>query len=196
MSTELLPPAQPDFILRGHSAQIHATHFTQGNSRLLTADADGWIVSWNLAIKRPTAAWKGHSNAILAIGTWGKDRVITYVTILYHNLYFDVFNLIYKATRHGRDHKLLVWQLGAEEEAVLEKVLPIDNVADSPKQPWLLHALPVNTLNFCAFAMCRDGMPQGLGMQKTLKDANLPDPVLIAVPNTVDSGAVSLFFAE
>ena len=79
MSNELLPPAQPDFVLRGHSAQIHAVHFTQDNSRLLTADADGWIVCWNLAFKRPTAVWKGHSNAILAIGTWGKDRVITCV---------------------------------------------------------------------------------------------------------------------
>lgn len=38
--------------------------------------------------------------------------------------------------------------------------------------------------------MCRDGMPQTMITQKALKDASLPDPILIAVPNTVDSGAV------
>lgn len=81
MSGELLPPAQPAFILRGHSAQIHALHFTEGNTRLLTADADGWIVSWNLSFKRPVAVWKAHGNAILGVGTWGSDRVITLVIV-------------------------------------------------------------------------------------------------------------------
>lgn len=79
MTTELLPPAQPAFILRGHSAHIHALHFTHGNTRLLTADAEGWIVSWNLAFKRPVAVWKAHDNAILAIGSWSSDRIITFV---------------------------------------------------------------------------------------------------------------------
>ena len=83
-----------------------------------------------------------------------------------------------------------MWQLSSADEAKLEKTLPVDNTGVSLKQPWLLHALTVNTLNFCPFAMCRDGMPQLLSTQKALKDANLPDPVLIAVPNTVDSGAV------
>ena len=78
MTTELLPPAQPAFVLRGHSAQIHAVHFTHGNTRLLTADAEGWTVSWNLAFKRPVAVWKAHDNAILGIGSWSSDRIITY----------------------------------------------------------------------------------------------------------------------
>ena len=79
VSHQSLPPAQPAFILRGHSAQVHALHFTQDNSRLLTGDADGWIVSWNLAYKRPVAAWKAHENAILGLGSWGPDRIITCV---------------------------------------------------------------------------------------------------------------------
>ena len=79
MTTELLPPAQPAFVLRGHSAQIHAVHFTHGNNRLLTADAEGWTVSWNLAFKRPVAVWKAHGSAILGIGSWSSDRIITYV---------------------------------------------------------------------------------------------------------------------
>jgi len=100
--------------------------------------------------------------------------------------------LTQQATSHGRDNKLLVWQLSVTDETELEKILPVDVGAGSPKQPWLLHALTVNTLNFCAFAMCRDGMPQHISTQKALKEANLPDPILIAVPNTVDSGAVRL----
>ena len=82
MSSELLPPAQPAFILRGHSDEVHALHFTQGNARLLTADADGWVVSWNLAFKRPVAAWRAHAKGILGLGSWGPDRVITCVSLL------------------------------------------------------------------------------------------------------------------
>ena len=79
MSAQLLPPAQPAFILRGHLAQIHALHFTLGNTRLLTADADGWVVSWNLSFKRPVAVWKAHGNTVLGLGSWGSDRVLTCV---------------------------------------------------------------------------------------------------------------------
>lgn len=79
MASDLLSPAQPAFVLRGHSAQVHAVHFTLGNTRLLTGDAEGWIVSWNLASKRPVAVWKGHDNAILGLGSWGQDRVVTWV---------------------------------------------------------------------------------------------------------------------
>lgn len=79
MSSELLPPLQPSFVLRGHSAQVHAVHFIPGNIRLLSGDAEGWVVSWNLAFKRPVAVWLAHSNAILGIGSWGEDRIITCV---------------------------------------------------------------------------------------------------------------------
>ena len=73
----------------------------------------------------------------------------------------------------------------------MDKTLPVEASLTPRKQPWLLHALPVNTLNFCAFAMCRDGMPQVLSSVKALQDKAVPCPILIAVPNTVDSGGVS-----
>lgn len=79
MASELLPPAQPAYVLRGHSTQVHALHFTEYNRRLLTGDADGWVVSWNLAFKRPAASWKAHEKALLGIGSWGHDRIITWV---------------------------------------------------------------------------------------------------------------------
>lgn len=57
---------------------------------------------------------------------------------------------------HGRDSKLYVWQLRAEDEATFSTTLPIDDAVSDRKQPWLIHSLTVNTLNFCSFAMCAD----------------------------------------
>lgn len=93
--------------------------------------------------------------------------------------------------RHGRDNKLIVWRLGPKDEGDLEKTLPIDaNALASSKQPWILHILTVNALNFCSFAMCNDGMPQVNSNGLTLLDKGARKPILIAVPNTIDSGGV------
>jgi hypothetical protein len=70
-------PAQPKSILRGHKAQVHAAVFVRQNERLLTGDADGFVVAWDLAIMRPRAVWQAHENAILGIAGWGDDRLIT-----------------------------------------------------------------------------------------------------------------------
>ncbi|KAK4494380.1 hypothetical protein PRZ48_014678 [Zasmidium cellare] len=124
------PPAQPAYVLRGHSAQIHAIHFWRDNSRLLTGDADGFVVVWSTASKRATAVWKAHSNTILGLGSWEGDKVIT----------------------HGRDNKLSVWQVKEDDEPNLSTTLPIDDSTTDRRPPWLLHSLDVNALNFCSFA--------------------------------------------
>jgi WD40 repeat protein len=72
-----LPPAQPAYILRGHAAQIHSTTFIRANSRLVTGDADGWIVLWSMATKRATAVWRAHEGAILGCAEWGQNTLIT-----------------------------------------------------------------------------------------------------------------------
>lgn len=72
-----LPPPQPAYILRGHAAQVHSTEFIRSNSRLVTGDADGWVVVWSLAIKRPVAVWKAHEGTILGARAWGVDKIIT-----------------------------------------------------------------------------------------------------------------------
>jgi hypothetical protein len=59
------PPATPIYILRGHAAPIHALHLFNRNLRLISADADGWTVVWDLVMKRPVASWKAHEGAIL-----------------------------------------------------------------------------------------------------------------------------------
>ncbi|KAI4170494.1 MAG: hypothetical protein LQ348_007097 [Seirophora lacunosa] len=170
MSSEPLPPLQPVFVLRGHSVHVHAVHFTSGNTRLLTGDADGWVVSWNLAFKRPVAVWKAHETALLGIGSWGHDRIIT----------------------HGRDSRLAVWQLGTENEEGMAKTLPVDKPSITSPHPWLLHMLTVNTLNFCSFAMCLDGIPQPHNPHVAIKAKRHPPPILVAVPNTIDSGGIDI----
>lgn len=78
-STKSLPPAQPVYVLRGHSCAVHVVQFYRSNSRLFTADADGWAVIWNLATKRAVAVWRAHENAVLGFAAWGEDRILTYV---------------------------------------------------------------------------------------------------------------------
>ena len=85
--------------------------------------------------------------------------------------------------RHGRDNKLIVWKLAADDEAALSTALPLDHavVSDSERpKPRVLHILEVNTMNFCSFASC----PAKPG-------AVSDDELLIAVPNTLSSESVS-----
>lgn len=70
-------------------------------------------------------------------------------------------------------------------------MLPVDKPSITAPHPWLLHILTVNTLNFCSFAMCLDGIPQPYTARIAIKAKSHPPPILIAVPNTIDSGGVS-----
>lgn len=100
-------------------------------------------------------------------------------------------NLTY---RHGRDHKLCVWKIHAEETA-LEKTLPVDaaNSEESKewKQPHLLHSLPVNALNFCAFSMTFLSSAEQTSPEKSQDETRTA--VLFAVPNALDSGGIDIF---
>lgn len=72
-------PPQPQAILRGHAAQVHAACFIRGNERLVTGDAEGFVVVWDLKIMRARAVWRAHQKTILGIEEWGPGRLITYV---------------------------------------------------------------------------------------------------------------------
>ncbi|KAF9881671.1 hypothetical protein CkaCkLH20_00817 [Colletotrichum karsti] len=154
---------QPKSILRGHKAQVHALNFVRGNERLASGDAEGFVVLWDLTIMRPTAVWRPHENAILGIESWGSDRIIT----------------------HGRDHRLVVWKLGREDEVDLSKKLPLDETTESRPQPRILHTIDVNTMNFCSFASC---VPQGVP-----RDGSEATDLLLAVPNTLASESVDIY---
>ncbi|KAK4146582.1 ASTRA-associated protein 1 [Dichotomopilus funicola] len=155
-------PAQPKAILRGHKAQVHAAAFVRGNERLLTGDADGFVVAWDLTVMRPRAVWRAHENAILGIAGWRDDRLIT----------------------HGRDNKLIVWKFTAQEEGQLSTKLPLDASTETRPQPWMLHMLEVNTMNFCSFSYCPATAGSG---------AIAPGEILVAVPNTLASEAIDIF---
>lgn len=60
-------PATPVYILRGHAAPIHALHIFSRNLRLVSGDAEGWIVIWDLVSKRPVTVWKAHEGAVLEV---------------------------------------------------------------------------------------------------------------------------------
>ncbi|KAL4734079.1 WD40-repeat-containing domain protein [Aspergillus similis] len=184
-SSTLHPPATPTYILRGHGAPIHALQIFSQNLRLVSGDADGWIVVWDLIFKRPVAVWKAHEGAVLEVK--GFSRGGGRLTEIY---------------THGRDHKLRVWRFRVEDEEVLQKTLPVDvggqaTTTPSQKQtaiqPWLMHSLSVNALNFCAFSMLSLFDSENTPQQPDEKSHTPPSAALIAVPNALDSGAIDLF---
>lgn len=65
-------------------------------------------------------------------------------------------------------------------------ILPVDTPPEPRRQPWVLHILHVNTMNFCSFAQTALESTSGLG-------AEYEDGLLIAVPNTLSSETVSSF---
>ncbi|RDI78259.1 hypothetical protein Vi05172_g11755 [Venturia inaequalis] len=162
IQTSTRPPAQPLYILRGHKAQIHVVKFVRGNKRLLSGDADGFIIIWDIVSKRARVVWRAHGKAVLGLGAWGGDKILT----------------------HGRDGTLKVWQVRGDEEDMFSNALPVEGGTGHWKEPWLLHSLDVNTLNFCAFSMC-DAPAVQTSPRPTQE-------VLIAVPGTRE-GHVDIF---
>ncbi|KAJ5397864.1 hypothetical protein N7509_005977 [Penicillium cosmopolitanum] len=172
--------ATPVYILRGHAAPIHALYIFSQNLRLVSGDADGWIVVWDLVTKRPVTVWKAHEGAILEAKGFAVDGGGA-----------EIYT-------HGRDHKLCVWKLRKEDDKFLDKTLPVDvaasNQQDKGTKPWLLHSLPVNALNFCAFSMTFIDEHT----RKDIDDDSKPhetrnNDILFAVPNALDSGGIDIF---
>ncbi|OSS45111.1 hypothetical protein B5807_09339 [Epicoccum nigrum] len=175
-----LPPAQPSYILRGHTSQIHSVQFARKNTRLITGDADGWVVYWKLETKRALAVWQAHDGAILGTAEWARDKVLT----------------------HGRDNNLRIWQIQAGDEYALSTALPSEEPSGDRRTPWLLHTLPVNTLNFCAFSMCYAhawGKSYGYENHDAATEASSnkeTSSILVAVPARDDKMAEVYQFPE
>lgn len=166
-----LPPAQPVYVLRGHSAQVHSTHFFRENLRLLSGDSEGWVVLWSLPIKRAAAVWRAHEGTVVGLGSWDDDKIISYELMAPMKIIPNIVR------RHGRDNKICVWQLREEDEENFSTTLPINDSAVERKKPWLMHSLPVNALNFCSFAMCQD-------LQSSQSQPK--SDILVAVPGIQD----------
>jgi ASTRA-associated protein 1 len=67
----------------------------------------------------------------------------------------------------------------------MSTVLPVDTPPELRKQPWLLHILEVNTMNFCSFAQTEVRPPFSFENEPS-------EELLIAVPNTLSSETVCL----
>ncbi|KAG6237951.1 hypothetical protein E4U25_002165 [Claviceps purpurea] len=156
----------PKFVFRGHQAAVHAAAFLRDNERLATGDSQGFVVLWDLIIMRARAVWRAHENAILGLCGWGRDKIIT----------------------HGRDHRLIVWQVTEEDESGMSTALPLDSSTEERRNPWILHILEVNTMNFCSFAACP--AEESSSFTRSLGSSS---DILIAVPNTLASEAVDIF---
>lgn len=160
------------------------------DTRLVTGDSDGYVVLWDLAIVRARGVWRAHQNSILGIAAWDDaEQIVT----------------------HGRDHKLVVWQVGVADEERLSTVLPLDQEstsssgsASSHAQPWMVHVLDVNTMNFCAFAWC--GLVGSVAAvtatttatapsTETQLSTTSPPPTqrLVVVPNTLTLEAADIY---
>ncbi|CAK7265100.1 Astra associated protein 1 Asa1 [Sporothrix epigloea] len=200
------PPAQPAAILRGHGAQVQAAVFMRldqdaasgasmtTDTRLATGDSEGYVALWDLVILRPRAVWRAHTSSILGMAAWDDARQLV---------------------THGRDHRLVVWQVGVADEARMSTVLPLDDELArsastkgpastlSRPQPWMVHVLEVNTMNFCAFAWTNLGkIPTAAATDTTdipaittnaTLDTDAPRERLLAVPNTLTLEAIDLY---
>ncbi|PGH02410.1 hypothetical protein AJ79_07642 [Helicocarpus griseus UAMH5409] len=184
-----LPPATPVYVLRGHSSPIHALRFYANNSRLISADADGWVVVWNMGTKRAVASWKAHESAVLGVEgvDFSSDRDRDEKGWSGSGSDRWVFT-------HGRDHKLRVWRLNLADEEVLSKELPVDESRSthSRNDPWMFHSLSVNALNFCAFALCRVQFAMG-DSEPSSEDTKQAPVFFLAVSNALNTGGIDIF---
>lgn len=112
---------------------------------------------------------------------------------------------------HGRDNALRVWRVNSKDEASLEKISPVDRDVSTTKgqEPWLIHSITVNALNFCGFAIAfrhnlsalslAEKAPSGENGSAQPSDAlrqNIPQASpesFIAVPNALNTGGIDIF---
>ncbi|KAI9821806.1 MAG: ASTRA complex subunit [Pycnora praestabilis] len=74
----------------------------------------------------------------------------------------------------------------------MSTILPVNDPEAHRKPPWLLHALDVNTLNFCSFSMCYHHSLPGVSDEEILRTNEGPPPILIAVPNAINSDSIDI----
>ena len=109
------------------------------------------------------------------------------------NTSVDIYLLLSVVHRHGRDHRLIAWNLSVADESTLDKILPVNQSGQTPPKPEILYTLDVNTLNFCSFAWCWDtstSSPSSEEVALSEQASLIPAPILVSVPNVPDSDGV------
>ncbi|PKY37703.1 WD40 repeat-like protein [Rhizophagus irregularis] len=159
-------PPTPIYIFRGHEDQINHLEFYQNNTKLISGDAEGNIIIWDMKIKRPILKFKAHNKGILRCLVLN-DKLIS----------------------HGRDNLLKVWKIDKNSSNFTkteEKIVEINDEDENNEQKdsdellsKLEKSLSVNSLNFCKFDYC-------------FKGENNQD-ILIAVPSSKESTAIDIW---
>lgn len=75
-----------------------------------------------------------------------------------------------------------VWQLKASDESTFSVVLPVEDSITPRHEPWLLHTISVNTLNFCSFSACEASPSEAAQLSPDTIDKAL----LVAVPGDTE----------
>ncbi|XP_040432615.1 guanine nucleotide-binding protein subunit beta-like protein 1 isoform X1 [Cygnus olor] len=101
------PPPDPQFVLRGTSAAVHALHFSCGGQEpdvpiLFSGSENGLINVWNLKTRRVDKALDGHGRkSVCWVETMdGKDRLLS----------------------QGRDQRICLWDLAEGRTSVMDSV--------------------------------------------------------------------------
>lgn len=90
--------------------------------------------------------------------------------------------------------------MSLKDEEIVDRTLPVDTQTSAKErnEPWLIHSLPVNALNFCPFASC---FPPSEKQEETetsgaARPSSKPSPdsqMLLAVPNALNTGGMDIF---
>lgn len=112
------------FSLRGHKAPVSCVASYRND--IVSADRDGWVVWWNLRLKRPHALWQAHTAPIITL----ESTHLGLVT-------------------HGKDSAVRIWNL---ETAGAELARDVSAIGTECPKP-LCYEIPVNSLNFCNVAL-------------------------------------------
>ncbi|CAO3651182.1 unnamed protein product [Cunninghamella echinulata] len=83
-----LPP-RPEYIFRGHQAEVNSCCFFEKDRYIASGDAEGTLIVWNFETRRPIIQWRGHKESILSVHIIDNDKLIS----------------------QGRDHMIHIWQL-------------------------------------------------------------------------------------
>lgn len=163
--------------LRGHLNSITCTEpYDRDNEiSLISADANGWIIWWDINTRRPYCVWKGHDSNIVTIRQIRDGLLLT----------------------HSKDSDIKIWDIvnftKASQKMPDEKYNEVNffNFNESEKEenrrltdellgkfPWPENVvIPVNALNYCNVAYFNDYL-----ITPATTDSNNFDIYLIFTP--------------
>ncbi|RKP10945.1 hypothetical protein THASP1DRAFT_27254 [Thamnocephalis sphaerospora] len=72
----------PNFVLRGHTAELAALDFSAAGDRLYSGDADGVVLAWDLKTRRPVRHMRIHEGGVLTLASLDAELLLTCVSIV------------------------------------------------------------------------------------------------------------------